>query len=354
MKVKTSTINRYFIGLKIAFVSMYLLTLNSAVNADSKIAETTPTGGKPDVTAGPVKETAADLKKVAVIKPKAVAVAEPKAVAVAELKAVVVAEPKAVVVADPKAVVSAESKPVVAAESKPVVAADPKPVAAEPVAVESTKQLTKNEKEAAKVTAKDETKAAEKATMNKVAESVAMPAATAALPADVKQETLSQKALVPAIAPTAEPVVDLGNKSVVPTAESKKDVPGLQEAIKIELMAELKEVIKKQVKDEVSSKMVNLKVPASITSIPQADAQIVTSENKDDAKGTVQKWTEMAGHKTACNMFTVTTCGENAACTLHNKFCRTDCVAIANEGSCIAASDCEWAGAFKKSCDFKK
>ncbi|MES2607852.1 MAG: hypothetical protein V4544_03885 [Pseudomonadota bacterium] len=343
MKVKTSTINRYFIGLKIAFVSMCLLTLNSAVNADSKIAETTPTGGKPDVTAGPVKETAADPKKVAVIKPKAVTVAEPKAVVTAEPKA----DPKAVVVvADPKAVVSAESKP--------VVAADPKPVAAEPVAVESTKKLTKNEKEAAKVTAKDETKAAEKATMNKVAESVAMPAAAPALPADVKQETLSQKALVPAIAPTTEPVVDLGNKSVVPTAEPKKDVPGLQEAIKIELMAELKEVIKKQVKDEVSSRMVNLNVPASITSIPQADAQIVTSENKDDAKGTVQKSTEVAGHKTACNMFTVTTCGENAACTLHNKFCRTNCVAIANEGSCIAASDCEWAGAFKKSCDFKK
>ena len=80
------------------------------------------------------------------------------------------------------------------------------------------------------------------------------------------------------------------------------------------------------------------------------------SDSKD-GKGTVQKSVEASGtstgHKTPCNMLTKATYGENPACTLHNGFSRTNCPVITDEAACIAASDCEWAGAFKKSCGFK-
>lgn len=159
-------------------------------------------------------------------------------------------------------------------------------------------------------------------------------------------------------------VVEPAKKVVVQTTQAvtdvKKDVPvsGSSEALKAELLAELTKVVQKQVKEEVNARMANLNATTSERENISLNAKPSVVSDKDEKSTTVQKPAGVSANvkvqKTPCNMLTAATCGENPACVLHNKFCRTNCAIISDEGTCIAASDCEWYGAFKRSCEFKK
>ena len=386
----------YLTILKNALMSLFLLMSNGDVSVASSAVTDKAAPVASNSTNKDGKAIAADktVPPVATAKGETVALTERAADPAIEKK--VTADKKTAVPTDAAAVVDPTKKTAVSTDATVVVDATKKATAPTDVTVvvDATKKTTAPTDVTVVVDATKKTTAptdvtvvvdaTKKATAPTDATVVVDATKKTTAPTDTAVIDTTKKATVPitdasvvvdvtkkvgdktATATGANVVVDATKKaaeatldkaSAIAVVETKKDVPapvpGSQEALKADLLAELKVVLRKQVDETVSAKMANSNASVSVTAGGADTKSTAVGDIKNGKKPAEVSGTTL-GNKTPCNMLTATTCGENSACGLRNKFCHTNCAAIADEGACMAASDCEWGGAFKKSCDFKK
>ena len=376
----------YLTILKNALMSLFLLMSNSDVSVASSAvtdkaapvaSNSTNKDGKAiaaDKTVPPVIDAtkkaedktapAADktVPPVATAKGETVALTERAADPAIEKK--VTADKKIAVPTDAAAVVDATKKATAPTDVTVVVDATKKTTAPTDVTVvvDATKKATAPTDATVVVDATKKTTAPTDTAVIDTTKKATVPITDASVVVDVTKKVGDKTAtatganvVVDATKKAAEATLD--KASAIAVVETKKDVPapvpGSQEALKADLLAELKVVLRKQVDETVSAKMANSNASVSVTAGGADTKSTAVGDIKNGKKPAEVSGTTL-GNKTPCNMLTATTCGENSACGLRNKFCHTNCAAIADEGACMAASDCEWGGAFKKSCDFKK
>lgn len=182
----------------------------------------------------------------------------------------------------------------------------------------------------------------------------------------------TEKAHVPAVVEPAKPTVVVaadevmvsslsadGKKDVVvasdkvmmsSSVEGKKDAAVLmsssQEALKAELLAELKVILKKQIDDIVSEKMSMLNAPASVGAGGSDTRAVMVKDDK--------KLAEAAGatldHKTPCNMLTSATCSQNPTdCLIFKGYCLPKCQGLTAD-ICEKTPHCKLSGIVIKTC----
>ena len=160
----------------------------------------------------------------------------------------------------------------------------------------------------------------------------------------------------PVVDKTTAPVVDktvaaTGANMVVDAIKKEAPVPtpGSPEALKAELLAELKVVLKEQVEKTVSAKMANPNAPVSVVSnASQTDAK--PADTKAIAQNAAASVVAGGGHGTPCNMLTSATCGQNSTdCSIFKGYCLPKCDALSVD-VCEKTPNCKLSGLVTKTC----